>query len=34
MLVPTNILLLGDSGKHGKLMTVWQEDYLDIEMKI
>ena len=34
MPVPTNILLLDDSGKREKLMTGRQEDYLDIEMKI
>lgn len=34
MPIPVNILLLDDSGKHEKLMTDWQVDYLDIEMKI
>lgn len=34
MPVPTNILLLDDSGKHEKLTTGRQEDYLYIEMKI
>lgn len=34
MPVPINILLRDDSGKHEKLMTDWQVDYLDIEMKI